>query len=173
MTDVFDRVRIYGDPMLRKQTNPVSEFDDELQKFVDHMVETMFDNNGIGLAAPQVGMLKKIIVVDPSFGEKVDNSLVLINPVLLEQEGVCTIEEGCLSLPGIYEEVVRPEKIRVRYLDGDGKEQETAADGLLARVIQHEIDHLEGILFVDRISTVKRALLAKALKALAEGGDET
>ena len=170
MTDDFDRVRIYGDPVLRKSTEAVTDFNSELRDFVEHMADTMFKNNGIGLSAPQVGVTRKIIVIDLSFGEKVDDYLALINPEIFEQEGECAIEEGCLSVPGIYEEVVRPEKIRVRYLDAVGTEHEVGADGLLARIIQHEVDHLEGILFVDRISTVKRSLLAKTLKTMAEDG---
>ncbi|MCE5252528.1 peptide deformylase [bacterium] len=170
MSDGNDKVRIYGDPVLRKSTEPVTVFDSDLRDFVEHMADMMFGNNGVGLAAPQVGVSRKVIVIDLSFGEKVDDYLALINPEIVGKEGECTMEEGCLSVPGIWEEVVRPEKIRVRFLDADGAEHLVDADGLLARVIQHEADHLEGILFVDRISTVKRTLLSKTLKTMAEDG---
>ena len=170
MKDTIAKIRVYGDPVLRKKTDPVSVFDDELAEFADGMVDTMLENKGIGLAAPQVGISKKIIVIDLSFGEAVDSVMILINPEISDSEGEVTIEEGCLSIPGVYEEVVRPEKIRVHYRDIDGEKHETNADGMLARVIQHEVDHLEGILFVDRISTVKKQLMAKTLKLIAEEG---
>ena len=128
----------------------------------------MYVDKGIGLAAPQVGISKKIIVIDRSFGEKVDDIMVLINPEIVDREGSCSIEEGCLSVPGIYEDVVRPENIRVSYQDIDGNEYEMDAESMLARVIQHESDHLDGILFVDRLSTVKRTLHAKTLRAMAK-----
>lgn len=172
MTEIVDRVRVYGDPVLRKMAEPVSEFDEGLVEFIDRMIETMFDNSGIGLAAPQVGESKRIIVVDRSIGETVDDYLVLINPEILETEGECSLQEGCLSVPGVYEDLVRPEKARVRYADVVGTEHEFDTDGMLARVILHEIDHLNGVLFVDRLSTVKRTLLAKTLKEIAAEGSE-
>lgn len=162
------QIRIYGDPVLRKSTEIVSEFNEKLRDLVNNMVETMYVDNGIGLSAPQVGISKKIVVIDRSFGEKVDDITVLINPEILDREGTCSLEEGCLSVPAIYEEIVRPENIRVRYQDTDGNEYEMDANSMLARVIQHESDHLDGILFVDRLSTVKRNLLAKTLSALAK-----
>ncbi|MFC1509110.1 peptide deformylase, partial [Candidatus Omnitrophota bacterium] len=148
------------------------EFDEGLVEFIDRMIETMFENSGIGLAAPQVGESKRIIVVDRSIGETEDDFLVLINPEIIETEGECSIQEGCLSVPGVYEDLVRPEKARVRYTDIVGTDHEFFADGMLARVILHEIDHLNGVLFVDRLSTVKRTLLAKTLKEIALEGSE-
>jgi len=170
MSDTIEKVRIYGDPVLRKKTDPVTVFDEKLADFVDGMIDTMFENKGIGLAAPQVGVSEKIFVVDKSLGESVDDVMVLTNPEIYDSEGEVTIEEGCLSVPGVYEEVVRPEKIAVRYRDINGGDHDIEADGMLARAIQHEADHLEGILFVDRISTVKRQLLAKTLKSITENG---
>ena len=170
MRDTIEKVRVYGDPVLRKKTGPVTVFDEKLADFVDGMIDTMFENKGIGLAAPQVGVSEKIVVVDKSLGESVDDVMILINPEIYDSEGEATIEEGCLSVPGVYEDVVRPEKIAVRYRDTNGGEHDTEADGMLARAIQHEADHLEGILFVDRISTVKRQLLAKTLKSITENG---
>ena len=164
------KVRIYGDPALREDTEVVTEFDKNLRDLVDNMIETMYEDNGIGLAAPQIGISKKIAVIDLSFGEEIGNVMTLINPEILEKEGKCSIEEGCLSVPRIYEEILRPESVRVRYQDIDGNELERDEDGLLARIIQHESDHLEGVLFVDRLSAVKRNLLAKTLRSLAEEG---
>lgn len=164
------KVRIYGDPALRENTEIVAAFNKNLNDLVDSMIETMYEDNGIGLAAPQIGIFKKIAVIDLSFGEEVGNVMTLINPEILKTEGECSLEEGCLSVPGIYEEVLRSDNIRVRYQDFDGNELEKDVDGLLARIIQHESDHLEGVLFVDRLSTVKRNLLAKTLRALADGG---
>lgn len=164
------KVRIYGDPALRENTEIVAAFNKNLNDLVDSMIETMYEDNGIGLAAPQIGIFKKIAVIDLSYGEEVGNIMTLINPEILKTEGECSLEEGCLSVPGIYEEVLRSDNIRVRYQDIDGNELEKDVDGLLARIIQHESDHLEGVLFVDRLSTVKRNLLAKTLRALADGG---
>ena len=168
----YKKIYRYGSPVLRQKTEPVTVFDDELRAFVEHMAETMYVTNGIGLAAPQVGVLRRIMVIDMSFGEEVDTILAMVNPEILGSEGECTLEEGCISIPGVFEEVVRPERIRVRYHDLNGETVETDADGLLARVMQHEIDHLEGVLFVDRIGAAKRALLAKTLREIAEENGE-
>ena len=162
------KVRRFGDPFLRKKTEEVTVFNSELKDFIDHMIDTLYEENGLGLAAPQVGDLRKIIIVDLSFGEEVENTLTLINPEVLSQEGECVMEEGCLSIPGIYEDLTRPEKVRIQYREPDGAVREIDADGLVARIIQHEMDHLDGILFVDRLSTVKKLLLAKALREIAE-----
>ena len=168
MASPNSKVRRFGDPILRKKTEAVTVFDSELKGFVDHMIDTLYEENGLGLAAPQVGDLRKIVIIDLSFGEEVENTLALVNPEILSKEGECIMEEGCLSIPGIFENVMRPEKIRIQYRDLDGVVREIDAEGLLARIIQHEVDHLEGILFVDRISTVKKMLLAKALREIAE-----
>ena len=162
------KIRIYGDPVLRKNTEPVSRFDQNLHDIVKNMIETMYNDNGIGLSAPQIGISDKIIVIDRSFGERVDDVIALINPEILETEGECALAEGCLSVPGVYEELVRPEKIMVKFQNIEGNVHETDADGMMARVVQHESDHLDGILFVDRLSAVKRKLLTKTLRSLKE-----
>ena len=160
----------YGDPVLRTATEEVTEFDDSLPAIIDGMAEVLYNENGVGLAAPQVGLSKKIVIIDLSFGEKVDNILPVINPEIIETEGECIMEEGCLSFPGIYEDIARPEKVKIRYQDIKGETHELEADGFLARVIQHEFDHLDGVLFVDRLSIIKKNLLAKSLRSIAEKG---
>ncbi|MFA6472712.1 MAG: peptide deformylase [Candidatus Latescibacterota bacterium] len=162
------KLRFFGDPILRKSTEKVTVFDPELKDFVDAMSDALYEENGLGLAAPQVGDTRKIVIIDLSFGEEVENTLPLINPEFLSREGECVMEEGCLSIPGIFEGVSRPEKIRVRYQDITGATYEIEADGLLARIIQHEMDHLEGILFIDHLSSVKKLLLTKALREISE-----
>jgi len=162
------KLRRFGDPVLRQATEPVTVFDHELTEFVDRMSDALYEENGLGLAAPQMGDHRKVVIIDLSFGEEVENTLPLVNPEIIAHEGECVMEEGCLSVPGIFEDVTRPEVIRLKYQDVDGAAHEIEADGILARVIQHEVDHLEGILFIDRLSTVKRTLLAKALREIAE-----
>lgn len=163
------KVYHYGSPVLKKRTEPVTVFDAALAEFIDRMVDTLYDENGLGLAAPQVGESRSVVVIDLSFGEEVDNILVLVNPEIVSSEGECAMEEGCLSIPGVWEEVTRAERVTVRFRDPAGKEFEIEADGLLARVIQHEVDHLNGVLFVDRLGAVKRTLLARTLREIAEG----
>ncbi|MFC1651068.1 peptide deformylase [Candidatus Latescibacterota bacterium] len=166
------KIKTLGDPILKNGSEKVSDFDKDLVEIVDNMIETMYRDNGIGLAAPQVGISKKIIVVDPTFGDEENSLRNLINPEITETEDECELEEGCLSIPGVFEFVSRPEKITVKYQDIEGKEHKLEAGGLLSRVIQHEIDHLEGILFIDRLSTVKRNLLNKTLRLIEEEGNE-
>jgi peptide deformylase len=151
----------YPDPRLRTKAQPVERVDDALRKFIDDMFETMYAAPGIGLAATQVDFHKRLIVIDVS--ETRDQPLVLINPELLQREGVEETEEGCLSVPGIYDKVQRAERIRVRALDRNGEQIEFDADGLLAVCIQHEMDHLEGKLFVDYLSELKRTRIRKKL----------
>ena len=171
MSNDIDRIRVYGDPILRKNTEKITVFDTRLLDMVDQMVETLYAKNGLGLAGPQVGISMKISIIDLSFGEDVDNNLILVNPEILETEGTSTFEEGCLSVPSIFEDVIRPEKVKIRFQDLHGKEQEMKTEGLLARIIQHEVDHLKGVLFVDRLSMVKRKLLSKKLRRLAKEGN--
>lgn len=151
----------FPDPRLRKTAVPVADVDDDLRVLIDDMFETMYAAPGIGLAATQVDEHKRLLVADVS-PEK-DDPHVLINPEILEKDGVAVTEEGCLSVPGYFEEVERAEHIRVRYLDRDGKPAEKEADGLLAVCIQHEIDHLNGKLFVDYLSEAKRQRIRKKL----------
>ena len=152
----------FPDPRLRKKAKPVDNVDDALRQLIDDMFETMYDAPGIGLAATQVDVHRRLLVADVS-SEKTE-PWVLINPVIIEQDGVEVTEEGCLSVPGYYEEVERAEHIKVRYLDRDGKEQESEFDGLLAVCVQHEMDHLEGKLFVDYLSEAKRQRIRKRLE---------
>jgi len=152
----------FPDPRLRKRASPLASLDDELRSLIDDMFETMYTAPGIGLAATQVDVHKRLLVADIS-SEKNDPH-VLINPEILEQDGAAVTEEGCLSVPGYFEEVERAEQIRVRYLDRDGKQVEREVEGLLGVCIQHEIDHLNGKLFVDYLSEAKRQRIRKRLE---------
>ena len=144
----------YPDARLHKHAAPVTVFDEQLKRLVGDMAETMYAAPGIGLAATQVDVHKQVIVVDVS--ERRDSLVVLVNPGIVEASGVSDIEEGCLSLPGIYDKVTRPDRIRVRALDGRGERFEIDADGLLSVCVQHEMDHLDGKVFVDHLSALKR-----------------
>jgi len=164
-------IYIYGQSVLRKKARPVRKAAAGIAAFAGDMIETMRKANGIGLAANQVGDLRRIIVVDAGAIAESDTipAIAMINPEVVTTEGTWPMEEGCLSIPGIREEVVRAEKIRVRFLDTDLQAQEIDADGLLGRVILHEIDHLDGVLFLDHIGTVKRKLLRGRLNKLERG----
>jgi peptide deformylase len=151
-------VRLMGDPVLRRPAEPVTEITGELHGLIEDMFDTMYAEEGVGLAAPQVGISRRIIVVDAR--EEDSLPFVLINPeITFFGADLDRAEEGCLSIPGLREVVERPWEVRVRGLDRDGEPVELEADGLLARILQHEIDHLDGILFVDRVSPLKRKLL--------------
>ena len=152
----------YPDPRLRRKAEPVAFVDDALRRLVDDMLETMYAANGVGLAATQVDVHKRLLVLDLS--EARNQPLVLINPEILAAEGRGPGEEGCLSLPGIYEKLQRATHIRVRALDRSGEQFEMDADGLLAVCIQHEMDHLEGKLFVDYLSELKRQFIRRRLE---------
>lgn len=192
-------IYLYGSEMLREKAKPVTGVDESLVKLVYDMFETMHKANGIGLAATQVGDRRRVIVIDISEvnenAEEADDdedaaedeadepahttspglprTLALINPEIIATEGSYVMEEGCLSIPDVRAEVERPEKIRVRFRDTSFQELVLDADGLLARVIQHEYDHLDGVLFVDRISGAKRALLRTKLRRIKQGDVET
>jgi peptide deformylase len=155
------RILEFPDPKLRKKARPVGNVDDALRQLIDDMFETMYAAPGIGLAATQVDIHRRLLVADVS-GENTDPH-VLINPVILQQDGVTVTEEGCLSVPGYYEEVERAEHVRVRYLDRDGVESESDFEGMLAVCVQHEIDHLDGKLFVDYLSEAKRQRIRRQL----------
>ncbi|NBC23373.1 MAG: peptide deformylase [Gammaproteobacteria bacterium] len=152
----------YPDPRLRTKAKPVSRVDDDVRRLIDDMLETMYDAPGIGLAASQVDVHQRIIVVDVS--ENRDDPHAFINPELTLISGQVETEEGCLSVPGFYEPVTRAEEIRVKALDRDGQPLEMEAQGLLAVCIQHECDHLEGKLFVDYVSNLKRNRIRKKLE---------
>ena len=158
------------DPRLKKKSKPVEAVDESVRQLMDDMLETMYAAPGIGLAAPQVGELRRVIVLDIDREEMKTGPIVMANPEIVEaSDEDATYEEGCLSVPEHYSDVARPAKVRVRYLDRDGKQQEMACEGLLATCVQHEIDHLDGILFIDHISALKRnMILRKLLKARKE-----
>lgn len=152
----------YPDPRLRNHALPVENVDDVIRKIIDDMLETMYAAPGIGLAATQVNITKKIIVIDIS--EDKSQPLCLVNPEILESSGTETMEEGCLSVPDIFEEVERAEKIKMRALNRDGESFELETDGMLAVCIQHEMDHLDGKLFVDYLSSLKQQRIRKRLQ---------
>jgi peptide deformylase len=183
-------IYLYGTEVLKKRTKPVKELDNSTVKLIYDMFETMHKANGIGLAATQVGDLRRILVVDiadvseeNAEGEQEDaahptspdlpRTIAMINPEILQEEGSISLQEGCLSIPDIHAMVDRPEKVRVRYRDANFQEQDIVADGLLARVIQHEFDHLNGVLFIDHIGAAKRTLLKSRLNAIKKGEIET
>ena len=150
------------DPVLRKKSAAIEQVDDDLRALLDAMMETMYDAPGIGLAGIQVGVPKRIITIDVTRDEGPRQPLYLINPEILTlSDDRLTYEEGCLSIPDYYAEIERPASVRVRYVDYDGKSRELEVDGLLATVIQHEIDHLDGVLFVDYLSKLKRDLVIR------------
>jgi peptide deformylase len=153
----------FPDPRLRRKAAPVTVFDDTLKQLIDAMFQTMYAAPGIGLAATQVDVHKRLIVIDVS--ENKDSPMVFINPVLeIIDPDLCEYDEGCLSVPGYYESVSRPRAVRVKALDHEGKEFEIVTDGLLATCIQHECDHLNGRLFVDYLSTLKRQRIRNKLE---------
>ncbi len=155
----------YPDPRLHKKAVPVAEIDDSIRKLVQDMAETMYEAPGIGLAATQVDVHKRVIVIDVS--EDKSRLLTLINPMIVEQDGEQVCEEGCLPVPGIYDKVSRAENVRVRALDVDGKPIEFHADGLLAVCVQHEIDHLDGKVFVEHLSRLKQTRIRNKLEKQA------
>ncbi len=162
------------DPRLKKISQPVDDVNDEIRTLLDDMMETMYDAHGVGLAAPQVGILKRVIVIDVARADEDPQRLGMINPeVVWESDQIVLKEEGCLSLPEYYAEVERPETIRVRYLDRDNKQQELEADEMLATCIQHEIDHLDGVLFVDHVSSIKRNMILRKLNKAKRSGNLT
>lgn len=168
-------ILVIPDDKLRQQTEPVTVFDAELQTLIDDMFETMYAAPGIGLAAPQIGAMKRLAVVDVSSRDEEQNPLVLINPeITWKSEELSVYEEGCLSIPDYYEDVERPASVRVAFTDRHGERHEIEADGVLATCIQHEIDHLDGVLFIDYISKLKRDMVwKKAVKTFRRDGPQT
>lgn len=154
----------YPDQRLRTRAVDVAQMDDDVRRLAEDMLETMYDAPGIGLAAPQVNVNKRLIVIDIS--EQRDTPLCFINPVITMREGMETMEEGCLSVPGIYEPVERAARIHVQALDRDGTPFEMKLDGLLAVCVQHEVDHLDGKLFVDYLTEIKRQRIRKKMEKL-------
>lgn len=156
-------IRKYGDPILREVAQKVEKVDDEILEILDNMVETMYSTKGVGLAAPQVGISKRIFVCDQ--GDGVIRKI--INPVITPlTDTLIDCEEGCLSVPGIYKKVQRPEKIKIEYMNEKGEEVTEEVEGFLAIIMQHEYDHLEAVLFVDRISPIAKRMISKKLQNL-------
>ena len=152
------------DPVLKTKCTPVPAVDDEIRTLMDDMLDTMYAAPGIGLAAPQIGVTKRVIVVDVSEKDEPRAPLCLANPeIVWKSDETAPHEEGCLSLPDLYADVERPVAVKVRYLDRDGASQELEADGLLAICLQHEIDHIDGVLFVDHLSALKRNMFLKKM----------
>ena len=155
---------IEPDPILRKKCNPVEKVDDELKKLMKEMLNTMYQAPGIGLAAIQVGILKRVVVIDISKDEQKKEPLFLVNPeITYRSKETSTYEEGCLSLPGQFAEIERPTECHLKYVDFEGKEKNIKASGLLSTCIQHEVDHLNGILFIDYLSKLKKDMMVKKL----------
>ncbi len=155
---------IEPDPILRKKSDYLEKVDDELRKLMDDMLETMYAAPGIGLAAVQIGILKRLIVIDITKNDEKKDPLFLINPeIISKSSNTSTYEEGCLSLPGYFAEIERPAECQVSYMDYNGKKKEMTAKGLLSTCIQHEVDHLNGVLFIDYLSKLKKDMIIKKL----------
>ncbi len=161
------RIVIYGDPVLREVSRPVEEVNQEIKDLVSDMVDTVKQARGLGLAAVQVGVAKRIFIVDFSAIDINGSLMVFINPEILEASGQVEMEEGCLSFPEIYQKITRPARVRIRALDGNGRPFELTAEGLPGRAILHEFDHLEGRLIIDHITPIARTLLRGRLRKLA------
>ena len=159
---------IWPDPVLKKASTSVARVDEEVRQLIDDLAETMYAADGVGLAAPQVGISRRVVVIDTSPRQEGQKLLHLVNPEILKTEGETVFTEGCLSVPGEAEEVARASKVWVRAVGRDGKPFEVEAEGLLAIALQHEIDHLDGTLFVDHLSSLKRELIRKRMKKLKE-----
>ena len=163
-------IRKFGDDVLRLPAEPIAEIDQPLQKLIDDMIDTMYAAPGVGLAANQVGVARRLMVIDLSVGKRPGECHVFINPEIIDSEGEVTEEEGCLSIPDFVEIVTRPEKVKLRYLDRNGKEREMWGEGLMARAMCHGIDHLNGTLFVDHLRGFKKEKILKKISKLAKSG---
>jgi len=162
----------YGDPVLETQAATIDEFDTpELRKLIEDMFESMYAARGVGLAAPQIGISKRLAVIDCSNGERAEEKIVLINPEIIKVEGSQTSEEGCLSIPGFRENVTRGKRATVKAQDAKGEWFEMTGEDLLARAFQHETDHLNGILYINHVSVLKRDLIKRKIRKLAKAGE--
>jgi peptide deformylase len=162
------RILHYPDPVLKRVSAPVATIDDELKTLAKDMAETMYAAPGVGLAAPQVGISKRLVLIDCSPQDAPRQLITAVNPEILERDGESFEEEGCLSIPGYYARVLRSAWVKARYLDLEGKTVEVEAEGLLAIAFQHETDHLDGILFVDHLSSLKKGMFRKKYKKILE-----
>lgn len=160
----------YGDTVLQTRASEITDITTETEGLIDDMIDTMYSSSGIGLAAPQVGLSVRLFVADPSFGRDSNDLVVMINPEIAEREGVQSELEGCLSVPGFEAQIARPTRLLVRGLDRQGKPQQIEATGLLARIFQHEIDHLDGSLLLDHLRGLKRDLIIRKIKKLKRLG---
>jgi peptide deformylase len=160
----------FGDPVLQSRASDVPAIDDDLQTLIDDMIETMYAAPGIGLAAPQVGVSLRVFVVDLSLGRKAEDLIVMVNPEFVDRDGMQLEEEGCLSIPGFNATVVRPTRAVLQGLDRTGQRRTVEGSGLLARAFQHEMDHLDGTLFVDRLRGIKRDLIVRKIRKLIKAG---
>jgi peptide deformylase len=160
----------YGDAVLEKTTEPVEKFDEELAKLCEDMFESMYAANGVGLAAPQIGLGRRLAVIDVTVGKNPEAKIVLANPEIIHAEGEQREEEGCLSVPGFRGNVARPQYVTVRAQDITGKTFEMNGEGLLARAFCHELDHLDGVLFLKHLGLVKRDLIRRRIRKLKKAG---
>jgi peptide deformylase len=166
------QILIWPDPILKQKARPVARVDDSIRTLVKDMFETMYAAEGVGLAAPQVGVLQRVIVLDTRPRQPESQPLAMINPEIIALEGKMTYTEGCLSIPGESEDVDRAAVVTVKFLDPEGQEQTLTCDGLLAIAVQHETDHLNGTVFVDHVSTLKRELIRKRMKRVKASREE-
>ena len=160
----------FGEAPLHERAAEVGELTGDIQKLIDDMIETMYAAPGIGLAAPQIGIPSRIFVIDLSLGHKTGDLIVLVNPVFVERDGMQLEDEGCLSVPGFNATVARPQRAVVKGLDRNGAERTIEGNDLLARAFQHEMDHLDGLLFLDRVRGIKRDLIVKKIRKLSRAG---
>jgi len=160
----------YGDDVLHQQALPVGQLTGDVHQLIDDMIETMYAAPGIGLAAPQLGVPARIFVIDLSVGREPDGLMVMINPSFVERDGMQVEEEGCLSVPEFNATVVRPSRVVIKGLDRSGAEYQREGEGLLARAFQHEMDHLDGTLFVDRLRGIKRDMILRKIRKLSRAG---
>jgi|TARA_B110000114_G_scaffold178282_1_gene211099 peptide deformylase len=159
------KIVLAPDPALRKTCDPLEQVDSHHQKLIKEMFETMYEANGVGLAAPQVGVNKRIFIIDAGIREEIKNPIAMINPIITNiKKNISIYEEGCLSFPGHYAELERPDEITVEYLDEYNKKQRLITKDFTSRVIQHELDHINGILFIDHLSRLKRDIIIKKMK---------
>lgn len=160
----------YGAEVLRRPADPIVDIDERLQRLIDDMIDTMYAAPGVGLAANQVGVSQRLMIIDLSVGKRPGECYVIINPEIVETEGEVTEEEGCLSIPDFTEIVTRPARVKLRFLDRNGERREMWGEGLMARAMCHEIDHLNGTLFVDYLRGLKRDRILKKIQKLAKAG---
>jgi peptide deformylase len=165
-------ILVWPNPVLKQKARPVAKVDDSVRTLIKDMFESMYAADGVGLAASQIGVLKNVIVLDTTPRQPSSKAVAMVNPEILTLEGKCSFKEGCLSVPGEAEEVERAAIVTARYLDEEGTERTITADGLLAIAIQHECDHLKGVMFVDHISALKREIIRKRMKKIQASIEE-